>query len=347
MKHNTLLALFLATCLLVLAGLAPAYSAGTYKIVDLGTLPGGGHSGALAINTAGQMVGWSETYLKGAYETHAFHMQKNLRIRDLGTLGGNYSAAYGINDAGQVVGGSRTKSGEIHAFLWTDKTRLKDLGTLRGRNSSIARAINNQGRIVGESEVIASGVATQRHVFLWTAKDGMKDLGALPGGNFATPLAINAAGQVIGYSDTLVNGNIETHAFLWTAKGGMKDLGTLGGGASWAYGINNAGQIVGSSLTRSGSRHAFQWTQKGGLKDLSTFNGEWSWATAINNRGLTVGGLYDSGLGIGKPCARQSNGQITPLPVLNPSGSGAPADVNDKGQIVGVASDHAVLWTIQ
>src|SRR5256885_15019294 len=47
----------------------------------------------------------------------------------------------------------------------------------------------------------------------------------------------------------------------------MTDLGTLGGSSSSGYGINDAGQVTGESLTASGERHAFLW-DKGTMTDL-------------------------------------------------------------------------------
>jgi probable HAF family extracellular repeat protein len=58
-----------------------------------------------------------------------------------------------------------------------------------------------------------------------------------------TPEAINDAGQVVGTSPF---GATNTHAVIW--NGGIPtDLGTLGGNNSQAFGINNAGQIVGTA----------------------------------------------------------------------------------------------------
>src|SRR5207245_11551851 len=37
------------------------------------------------------------------------------------------------------------------------------------------------------------------------------------------------------------------------------DLGTLGGNASFAFGLNAAGQVAGTSTTASGAEHAFFW----------------------------------------------------------------------------------------
>ncbi len=43
----------------------------------------------------------------------------------------------------------------------------------------------------------------------------------------------------------------------------MVDLGTLGGASSAAYGISNAGQIVGYAQTAASQTHAVEWTVGG------------------------------------------------------------------------------------
>ena len=69
------------------------------------------------------------------------------------------------------------------------------------------------------------------------------------------------------------------------ARYAYKDLGTLGGRLSEAYGINDAGVVVGAANTQSGETHAFLWTLGSPMRDLGSLSpstGGNSWANAIN-----------------------------------------------------------------
>src|SRR5512141_1938624 len=100
-------------------GLALAPLAHAATLIDLGTL-GGDFSAANAVNSAGQVVGYS--YIADGSE-RAFLWQSGV-MTNLGTLPGytQGSRATSINSAGQVVGTSSNGGFSVHAFLWQNGT---------------------------------------------------------------------------------------------------------------------------------------------------------------------------------------------------------------------------------
>jgi probable HAF family extracellular repeat protein len=138
----------------------------------------------------------------------------------------------------------------VFAFSWTPSGGIVDLGTLGG-TSSVARAVNESGQVVGYSDITGN---TGTHAFSWTAAGGMIDLGAPAGtGTFAAD--VSDSGQVVGY---ISNGI--AFAFSWTANGGMVGLPALAdGGSSTANAVNNHGQVVGWSSGLGFSQHATMW----------------------------------------------------------------------------------------
>jgi probable HAF family extracellular repeat protein len=87
----------------------------------------------------------------------------------------------------------------------------------------------------------------------------------------------------------------EIRSYIIDSNGkGLTDLGTLGGNETFAYGINDAGQVVGYSYTAAGDLHAFITGPNGvGMTDLNSLlelpAGIVLWeAHGINNVGQVI-----------------------------------------------------------
>ena len=243
-------------------------------MVQLPTL-GGSNGVAMAISNRGEAAGFAEnsTPDPGCPAPQVLHFkpvvwEKGV-IHSLPTVGGDPDGvAQEINDDGKVVGGSGTCAifntnflynlVPVHALLW-EKGKATDLGNLGGQTGqaggNIAYDINNQGQVVGNSDLTGD---TTFHAFLWTRRTGMQDLGTVFGDVASVGISVNDAGSVVGAS---LDANFNPRAFLWE-KGAMTDLNTLIAGDSPLYlltgcSINSRGQITGLGLTSTGEIHTY------------------------------------------------------------------------------------------
>lgn len=259
-------------------------------------------------------------------------------LTNLGTLGGNYSEAFGINDAGIVVGDSSpSNTSSMLGFVWQEGT-MNYLMPNSPLTQPHPMDINNIGQVV--CNTYSPGHVSGKKAFvLWWQSGNIADID--PSGE-TTSLAqsINDKGQVAVWE-------LVGRSYLWE-KGNKILLGSLGGGSSSAFGINNAGQVVGRSTIISESSHAFLW-EKGKMKDLGLLGGNYSEARSINKAAQVVG--YSS-INNNSPSYVHAflweNPKMKDLGTLGGNNSSALA-INNWGTIVGKSEiisgvEHAFVW---
>jgi probable HAF family extracellular repeat protein len=140
------------------------------------------------------------------------------------------------------------------------------------------------------------------------------------------------------------------HAFAADYQGQMSDLGTLGGPNSMAYGLNDAGVIVGASETPGTNAPTVAFIYRdGAMSSLDvSFGGSGSAAYDVNNVGQIVGHAAVSSPTGQTRAFLHDNGTTTNLGSLG--GSSIAYAINDHGIVVGssvlkgTADFHAFRW---
>ena len=193
-----------------------------------------GHSGingnAQMANNRGEIVGSSENTLFDSSCSPALVFQQRPvfwedgAVHELPLLPGDIDGVTtGVNDHGQIVGfaGTGNCANEfLHIMLW-ENGEPRDLGNLGGMQFNQAQFINNQGQVVGLSNLAGDQTG---HAFLWE-NGQIEDLGTAPGDFSSAAFGINARSQIVGQScDAAVN----CRAVLWQhEQNPPADLNTL------------------------------------------------------------------------------------------------------------------------
>lgn len=250
------------------------------------------------------------------------------------------------NAAGTSVGYSTSGADLSTPVTWQGGSLAAALPLNSGFTSGTALAINSAGDIAG-----VEYSATGHSIVIWKNRSP-EQIGANPGSSGDTPYAINDSDAVAGVAaiTTAAGGSSEGFSYQ---NGALMLLAPLtGDSGSGAFGINDAGQVVGYSL--GSSEHAALW-QDGQVTNLGSLAaGDQSYAYAIDNAGIVVG--YDF-----NPQGQQAviwvDGVIYSLDSLIPNSSGwllqtaRSVDQLDQGMVLvtgsGVLNGAAASYAVQ
>ncbi len=234
-------------------------SGGTSSVVNF---PSAARTNPQDINNSGVIVG---QYLDAFSKVHGFSAEApytpaNFASIDVPFPGARGNSTNGINDAGKIVGGYTDASGAGHGFL-KDGTAFSTIDP-PGAKNSFAGGINNTDQIVGSYRDL-SGVV--HGYFKNGATFSVIDV---PGAFGTEAFKLNNAGQVAGI---YLDANAQVHGFLESRQGIFNTMDPIKLGATLdntfgfsgaliptgAFGLNDAGQMVGAFQDANGDHHGY------------------------------------------------------------------------------------------
>jgi autotransporter-associated beta strand protein/probable HAF family extracellular repeat protein len=262
----------------------------------------------------------------------------------------------GINEYGDIVGGveyNSTGANIYHGFLYSGGV-IQDMGEIGGyQYYNWANSISNEGRITGVCG--PTGYPYDPPTRAFTGPVGSYSI--LNG--MTEGYSINDNRQVLGWGDgsSQPSGGRFSNPVLYD-NGSYVDIeslvtANLNGTQSFAWGLNQAGQISGYYVEYVNSLaypRAFVYNE-GNVSaivhnnNVITLSG--SLKTDLNNKGEVVGGYVANEFGQGHAFV-YSNGAFTDIHSSIPDSEYFDTEarsINDKGQIVGSVGYHAFLYT--
>lgn len=230
----------------------------------------------------------------------------------------------------------------LSANFGTTKYNLYELSrsAYRVRPSSISDSADVVGTTEKESDPDLSAPAIWSHGGIRVLTIGSDTGGAS---------AISKNGSYIVGNAIITSGGAVERGILWQVRGSSTSqpyfIGTHDSENKSALGVNNSGDIVGTSSGGHGGMHAYLWLSLGRRSvDLGTLGGYESCATSINNQGVIVGWSLNKEAKDHAFVYR--NGHMDDLGTLPGLDESEATSIDDAGNLVGHSGNHPVEWPL-
>jgi probable HAF family extracellular repeat protein len=258
----------------------------------------------------------------------------------------------GINNEGDVVGTLDAIFQVVpsyiadHAFLYK-RGKLTDLGAPTVNDESFALAINDTDEVAGSIFEVEETIIIRRDAFFYRDGKMVVFANGVTEGADAQANAINNRGEIVG-SHPMFPITFYSHAFVYT-NGTLLDLGTLGGIQSFAYGINNAGTIVGVAQNTEGVGEAFLYSN-GRMQSIGGSLSSNFVPFAINDNGWITGELNTStttttGTTSTTDAVLYINGKLYNLGTLAGFTGSAGVSINNSGTVIGTSTLGVFIYS--
>jgi uncharacterized membrane protein len=217
----------------MVGGYSPESGNGSAFLLSEGTFSFFAYPGAVGINDSGIISGWAYVRQNTAAVSFLYEGKTFTKIR---LPGQSATIARGINNAGYVVGGfgsfSATRGFELRGH------QLKDISPPGAYIYVFGDGINNLGEVVGST---SGGVGANNG---FACKGGTFLTISFPGANDLTEAwGVNDSGVIVGWYEKC--SPCAFHGFAYK-NGKYVSLDYPGAAATFAFGINNVGEVVGA-----------------------------------------------------------------------------------------------------
>jgi uncharacterized membrane protein len=267
------------------------------------------------------------------------------RIVDLGAVGSDTQAQGQAGSPGGLAAGNSYGDGPTRIFSWSSDGGLVGLPSAPGRPWTKVGGINDEGTVVGTSATTPYG--SDPRPMLW--QDGLRNRLRLPSGyafgraydvNDSGLVAGSAGGQGSSYDDCTLSNGHKTTVISQTLPDGSY--------CSTAFGINDAGRVVGSGIDPNNAARNVAFVIDTATDTTYTLGGtpgrNGGIAFGVSEAGQVVGAsMQDQGDGV--PFIWTESTGMIEIPLPKGTSSGEARGVNSAGWVVGYASSaYSIPW---